>query len=59
MQASALGFLDGLTETGDTCIYCRNVMACLDGRIFIGISKEFNSYVLLTSHGDWNGGIKF
>jgi hypothetical protein len=33
--------------------------AYLDWRNFIGISKESNSYVLLTSHGVWNGGMKF
>jgi hypothetical protein len=37
---------------GNTCIYHRNVMVGLDLRIFIGISKESNSYVLLTSNGD-------
>ena len=30
--------------------------ACLDPRIFTGISKEFHSFVLLTSYTVWNGG---
>ena len=37
---------------GDTRAY-------LDLRNFIRISHESNSYVLLTSHSVWNGGMKF
>ena len=33
--------------------------ACLDQRIFIEISKEPYFYVSLTTHGVWNGGMKF
>jgi len=41
-------------------IFCfSSLRSCLNWRNFIEITKESNSYVLLTSHVVWNRGMKF